>query len=31
MAQVVVVHGDCAGSVGVGVGKSGERGRAKQR
>ena len=30
-AQVVVVHGDCNGSVGVGVGKSGERSRAKQR
>lgn len=30
-AQVVVVHGDCMGSVGVGVGKSGERNRAKQR
>jgi ribosomal protein S5 len=25
------VHGDCAGSVGVGVGKSGEKNRAKQR
>jgi hypothetical protein len=25
------VHGDCMGSVGVGVGKSGERNRAKQR